>query len=297
MNRKVNRHELSGATIEKVKSYLEKNDLTDVHVYVNHYDPAGQWHRLRANTRVAPVWRYSLGVVTWVTYTILPDRIFGGDGYNPYTNSLCLNSDVPAIALEEAAFAKDIHARRFPGAYAAINELPVITMWHEIRAVRDVVSYARDQHDWDVERQSYRVLFPRMGSQTLTVASPLISVWWGGPLLGLGGAAVGHVAGQAVVARRDAQRHDLRPLADALAGGLWADEDEGAISTAPRPSGPRRSRSGSGVRTVSHVEEVPALAPAAPSPPSSIGPADAAAAEPPAALPPAAQPLERLPRP
>ncbi len=278
MNPKVNRHELSGETLAKVKSYLERNDLTDVPVYINHYDPAGQWRRLRANTRIAPVWRYSIGVVSWVGYTVLPDRIFGGDRYDPYTNSLNLNSDVAAIALGEAAFAKDIHARRFPGAYAAINELPVISMWHEVRTVGDVVSYARNQQDWEVERQSYRLLYPRMGSQTLSVASPLVSVWWGGPLLGLGGAAVGHVAGQAVSARRESQRHDLRPLAASLAAVLVPDDSSPARQ--PHPPGPRRSRSIGEVRQATYVE--PARPDASPSVP------------PPA---PVALPLERLPKP
>ncbi len=284
MDKKVNRHELSGETLAKVKSYLERNDLTDVHVYINHYDPAGQWHRLRANTRVAPVWRYSIGVVSWVGYTVLPDRIFGGDRYNPYTNTLHLNSDVPAIALGEAAFAKDIHARRFPGAYAAINELPIVTIWHEVRAVGDVVSYARDQHDWEVERQSYRLLYPRMGLQTLSAASPLVSVWWGGPLLGLGGAAVGRVAGQAVVARRESERHDLRPLASALAEVLVPDASSPAAR--PHPPGPRRGRSVGEVRQAAHVEAVP--------PPAAFPAPERPAAEP-ARLPGA--PLERLPKP
>ena len=42
-----------------------------------------------------------------VFYTIFPGRVFGGDRYNPFTNTINLYSDHPSIALHEAAHAKD----------------------------------------------------------------------------------------------------------------------------------------------------------------------------------------------
>jgi hypothetical protein len=203
--RRVDSHELSPETLDKLTDYLEKNDLTDVHVYINHYDPKSQWQRLRQNDRVSPAWRYSAGSLSMLAYTLFPSRVFGGDRYNPYTNSLYLNSDVPAVALDEAAVAKDIHARKYPGTYAAVTELPVVNLVRQSRAVSDVISYARDEEDWDVEKQAYHVLYPRMGAEGGNAGATFWSVWWGGPLLSLGGAAVGHVTGHAVAARREAQ--------------------------------------------------------------------------------------------
>ena len=46
--------------IEHASEYLQKNQLTDVAVFVNDYDPAGQWQRLRENSRIAP-----LGATRW----------------------------------------------------------------------------------------------------------------------------------------------------------------------------------------------------------------------------------------
>jgi hypothetical protein len=203
MNCRINKHEICAETTEKLTDYLEKNDLADVRVYVNHYDPAGQWQRLRDNTMISPGWRYSVGTLSWLGYTIFPDRIYGGDRYNPYTNSLYLNSDVPAVILNEAASAKDIHSRHFPGAYAVFTSVPGLSLWRKSRAIGDVLGYAQLHHDWEMERQAYHVLCPRMGAESTSIAGPLTHIWWGGPICGLGGAAVGHLTGRTLAKRRE----------------------------------------------------------------------------------------------
>lgn len=38
-------------------------------------------------------WRYSIGMLSWLQYTLLPGRLFGGDHYNPYSNTISLYSD------------------------------------------------------------------------------------------------------------------------------------------------------------------------------------------------------------
>ena len=115
-----------------------------MYVAVNEYDPKGQWRRMRKNDRVSPFWRYSVGTLAWMHYTLLPNRLFGGDRYDPFANSLNLSSDVQSLVLSEAAYAKDIHSRRHPGAYAAIvNDMPVLSIWRRARAASDVLGYAR----------------------------------------------------------------------------------------------------------------------------------------------------------
>ncbi len=100
--------------IENASDYLRKNQLTDVAVFVNHYDPADQWQRLRENRRIAPAWRYSLGVLSWTGDALLPGPVFGHSRYNPFTNSLNLNDSSTASALHEAAYAKQVHAASIP---------------------------------------------------------------------------------------------------------------------------------------------------------------------------------------
>ncbi|HEX4148362.1 MAG TPA: hypothetical protein VHY20_05215, partial [Pirellulales bacterium] len=205
MSSKINNHQISQATTDKLKEYLAKNDLTDVYVCVNYYDPRGQWRRLRANKLIRPGWRYTLGSLSMLSYSILPGRIFGGDEYNPYTNSLYINSDVAALVLHEAAYAKDLRGRKAPGMYAAVNDLPVVGLWRETRGLNDVLGYARTEHDWDLERETYHVLYPRMGIETMTSAVAFVPMWWSGPAFGVVGAAAGHTAGRTLAARREKQ--------------------------------------------------------------------------------------------
>ncbi|HEX4129981.1 MAG TPA: hypothetical protein VHZ24_08050 [Pirellulales bacterium] len=219
LNAKIDNHQISAETTAKLVTFLEENDLADIHVYVNHYDPRGQWQRMRENTSVGAGWRYSLGTVSWLGYTLLPSRVFGGDTYNPYTNSIYLNSDVPAIVLKEAAYAKDVHTRVYPGSYVAVTGLPVFSLRRSIHNANDVFGYAREHQDWEMERQAYHVLYPQLGSEATSLGAPLVTSvgWWAGPAVGFSGAAVGHVTGRAIAKRRDAEVNGSKsPDADGL---------------------------------------------------------------------------------
>lgn len=198
---------------ERVVSYLQKNDLTDVPVFVNHYDPRGQWVRLQSNKRVAAPWRYTLGLASWAGYTLLPDRVFERDHYDPYADTLHINSDSPAVALHEAARAKDIRDRPHPGTYAAVGKLPFVSLARESKYASDVIGYNRAERDWPAEREAYAKLYPRVASDGLANSvGAVVPFWWAGPVLGLSGAAAGTVAAKAVIAKRDAEReHDLAP--------------------------------------------------------------------------------------
>ncbi|HEX3870486.1 MAG TPA: hypothetical protein VHV77_08625, partial [Pirellulales bacterium] len=209
LNSKVDNHHISEKTTAKLVAYLEENDLGDVNVYVNHYDPRGQWQRLRQNESVGAGWRYSLGTFSWLKYTVLPGRIFGGDDYNPYTNAIYVNSDVPAMALKEGAAAKDVHTRVYPGSYVAVTGLPIFSQRRSIQNANDVFGYAQEHHDWELERQAYHVLYPQIGSEVASVGTPLVAPvgWWAAPAVGVTGAAVGHVTGRTIAKRRDAEVH------------------------------------------------------------------------------------------
>jgi hypothetical protein len=205
MNSRVNRHCLCDDAKAKLVGYLEDNDLTDVLVRVNQYDPRGEWRRLRENHRISPGWRYTVGVFSLAHYTLIPGRIFGGDQYNAYTNTLYINSDVSAIALHEAAYAKDIHSRKLPGTYAFVNQFPLLSLWRHTNGVNDVLGYAMSHDDWFVERETYRVVYPQVGARCTAVMGTCVP-FWDGILLSVAGAAAGHTTGQFVIARRTRER-------------------------------------------------------------------------------------------
>ena len=195
---KPTRHEISAETEQKITAYLEKNGLNDVYVCVNEYDPAGEWQRLKANRRISPVWRYSIGVLSLAGYTLFPEPVTCANHYNAFTNRLSLNLDEPIEILCAAASAKDISAQSLPGTYAAITTLPGISAIPRIRATNDVTMFAREEGDWDTEVAVYRHLYPRIGMEGTALAVLVSPIWWEIPLIGLGGSAAGHLAGRYV---------------------------------------------------------------------------------------------------
>lgn len=199
------RRKIAPETTEKVAEYLEKNDLADVYVSVRDYQPRDQWRRLRDSRVVPALSRYSLGTLSVLRYSIFPGRVFGGNGYNPYTNTLYVNSDSPALLLHEAAFAKNLYTAKLPGVYATSSELPFLSIVHHLDGARDVVGYAKAEADWELEQESYREVYPRVGAASVGGATAFVPVW-GGPLLGLAGAAVGSVAGRTTLAQREQER-------------------------------------------------------------------------------------------
>ena len=180
-NKKVDSHQIGSQTEEQLITYLKENDLRDVKLLINRYDPKNQWKRLVRNDKVSPLYRYTFGLVANIGYTILPGRLFGGDHYNPYTNTINLYSDIPAIALHEGAHAKDTNSRKYPGTHAAIYALgsPYTPLYYEHKATEDALSYLHDKEDKEGLKKAYKILHPAYG----TYVSPY------------GGVIIGHITG------------------------------------------------------------------------------------------------------
>ena len=158
-NKNMDSHQVSTATIDALKTYLQENDLRNVQVLVNDYRPGNQWRRLFKNKTVGAGWRYTLGIVSVVSYTLLPGRFFGGDAYNPYTNTIYLYSDIPVVALHEAGHSKDFGSREYKGLNAAIYSLPVASLYYEANASSDALSYVHCR-DFEREKDAYKLLYP-----------------------------------------------------------------------------------------------------------------------------------------
>jgi hypothetical protein len=163
-NRRIENHRISSETEATLRDYLASNQLGHIKVRLNQYRPWDDWRRLTVNRDVAWPWRYSLGVFSVLGETLIPGRVFGGDHFNPYTNTVHLYSDVPAIALHEAAHAKDFARRTYPGTYAALYGLPVVPLYHESVASSDVLAYLETREDPDLHREAYHVLYPAYGT-------------------------------------------------------------------------------------------------------------------------------------
>ncbi|MEQ1826191.1 MAG: hypothetical protein ABL921_09595 [Pirellula sp.] len=193
-NRKVENHNVSPETQAVLEEYLAINALNDVKVRVNQYRPGDDWRRLTRNTSIAWPWRYTFGAVTTLGETVFPGRIFGGDHYNPYTATIHLYSDLPSIALHEAAHAKDFSNRKYPGNYAAVYALPFVPLWHERVATNDVLSYVQYKNDSALRREAYHILYPAYGTYVGNSAGYAFSKY-SYPVY-LGGVVAGHAIGR-----------------------------------------------------------------------------------------------------
>ena len=180
-DKNVDAHEISPETVAEMKRYIERNDLRDVQVLVNRYDPGLQWDRLTENEAVAPGWRYTFGALSVLVYTILPGRFFGGDHYNPYTNTVSLYSDDGSIALHEAGHAKDFSSREDKGTHAFLYMLPFAPLYYESNATRDALSYLALEGDAERLADGYDILYPAYGTYVAGIAGAV-----GGHVVGAG---------------------------------------------------------------------------------------------------------------
>ncbi len=157
-NKNIDSHQISTETVDAMKAYVAANDLSNVQVLVNGYYPGNQWQRLFKNKTVGKGWRFTFGILSVAGYMILPGRFFGGDAYNPYTNTIYLYSDEAAIALHEAGHSKDFGSRKYKGLHAALYQLPLLSLYYEAKASSDALSYARC--NVDLRKDAYKLLYP-----------------------------------------------------------------------------------------------------------------------------------------
>ena len=191
----VDNHRISPGTEQQIRQYVAANDLGDVKVRLNQYDPGGEWQRLARNKRVGAGWRYTLGALTTLGYTVFPGRLFGpADYYNPYTNTVNVYSDVPALGMQEAAYAKDVIGRDLPGTYAFAQLIPGVNLVHETITAEDVLDYAELAGNQELRTETVHVLYPRYGGSVGGAIGAYIPP--AGAVLQLGGLLVGHVSGR-----------------------------------------------------------------------------------------------------
>jgi len=200
-NWRIENHAISPVTEEALRAYLDANGLHNVKVRLNEYAPGGEWSRLVRNREIGVFWRYTFGALSTVFYTILPGRVFGGDSYNPFTNTINLYSDHISVALHEGGHAKDFAQTHYKGAYAAARLIPLFPLVQEALATGETVGYHREEQAAEAEKDDYRVLYPAYG--TYIAGEGLGIASWFGPVsyptvlaIQAGVAIPGHIIGR-----------------------------------------------------------------------------------------------------
>ena len=193
-NRRIENHQISDRTASLMEQYLVDNHLETTRVRLNQYAPRDDWRRLVRNKRVGAPWRYTLGAFSTLGETVFPGRVFGGDHYNPYTDTIHLYSDVPGIALHEAGHAKDFARRKWKGTYAAVYGLPIVPLYHESIATRDALAYSDYAATAEERREAINVLYPAYGTYSGSALGTLVPV--ASTPLYFGSVVAGHIAGR-----------------------------------------------------------------------------------------------------
>lgn len=217
-NRRIDNHNISPRTEEVVGQYLAVNGLDTTRVRLNQYAPLDDWKRLVRNKRVGAPWRYTFGTVSMVYETVLPGRLFGGDHYNPYTDTIHLYSDVPAIALHEAGHAKDFARRKWKGTYAAAYILPGVPLYHESLATGDALAYGQVYTSLDEQKEAYNVLYPAYGTYAGSALGTVVPAY-STPLY-YGAVVGGHVWGRTLSRNLSEPEHVEGEPVPAQAQGL-----------------------------------------------------------------------------
>lgn len=183
--------------------------------------------RLRSNKSVGAGWRLTLsGAVSVLGESIFPGRVFGRDHFNPYTNTIHLYSNVPAIALHEGGHSKDYARRKWKGTYAAVYMLPFAPLSQEAIATNDSLSYIVAKSDLEAQQEAYEILYPAYGTYVgNAIAGPVPH----GYFMGLIG---GHIAGRwkswqlaiNYASEQDHYRYSRQPEADSHSALMDAEE-------------------------------------------------------------------------
>ena len=171
--------------VDHAEEFLLANGLDELYIDVRTYDPREQWQRLRRNERVSPLLRYTSGSLSWLRYTLLPRTVFRSDHFDPFTNTLSLNSDDPARAIIESARAKEFQRERpiGPGAYATLQFVPLVPLIHETRAASDALSYSQHHLEGHLLDQLYPLAYARIGSAAVSETLSVVTLSPGTPFL------------------------------------------------------------------------------------------------------------------
>jgi len=190
LNPKMENHHISPETEQVIKKYIEDKpeEMKDTKVRLNQFAPGGEFKRLVKNKKIKWWWRIFPGIPT--TVLSLGGRLFGGDHYNPYTDTINIYSDVPAVLLHEAGHAVDFneHAEKgTSGIYAVGRLLIPVTLHQEHTASEKAINYLKETKDREGEQEAYKTLYPAGGTYVGGAVSSL-------PFASAAGAVVGHVA-------------------------------------------------------------------------------------------------------
>lgn len=188
LNPRIDNHAMSEKTLAVMKDFLAQNkQIKDTKIRINQFAPIGEFKRLTTNRKIKWWWRVFPGIP--ITALSLTGRIFGGDNYNPYTDTINIYSNLAPVALHEMGHAVDTAEKVEEGwadYYTVGRILTPVTLNQEYTATEKAIQYLDKKNDPKEENEAYGVLYPAYGTY--------LGSYSGIPYGNVVGAAVGHVA-------------------------------------------------------------------------------------------------------
>ena len=223
LNPRFESHRLDPELEQTVAAFIARHGIEGLQVRLNEYAPLDDLRRLFVSGRVNLLLRLFFGLPMWLAVTLSCGRLFGGDHYNPYTDTVNLYSGHRAIALHELGHVLDFRRRTFPGLYALTRLIPGVALYQEYLASKYAIDFLRERGMHDEELRALRLLFPAYSTYVLGAiveffpSAGVRALLF--PVIGLG-----HFLGISAAMRREkeleAERAALRPTVAAQ----WSEE-------------------------------------------------------------------------
>jgi hypothetical protein len=152
--------------------YLQQHSINDVYVEQRVYSPLTQWSRLRRNQAIHPVWKYTGGTLSLVSSTLLPARVLRRDTYNPFTQTLSLNSSDTTRSLLAASESRVYASSVAPGFRATSQFIPFVPIYHRTEVASEAISYAHQIGDPEFLESIYPRAYGYVGRKVATETIP-----------------------------------------------------------------------------------------------------------------------------
>lgn len=160
LNPRFESHDLDPQVERAMAAFISEHGLEGLRVRINEYAPLEDLGRLFTSGRTNILLRLLFGLPTWLATTLSCGRLFGGDHYNPWTDTVNLFSSHTGIALHELGHVLDFRRRTFPGLYALTRYIPGVALYQEYLASKYAIDFMRARGMHEEELRALRILYP-----------------------------------------------------------------------------------------------------------------------------------------
>lgn len=197
--------QISAETRDILNEYLARHHVENINIVFNEYNTSASFRRLRNNPHVSSAVRYTAGMATVVGGGIVSNRVIDRNVYNPFTNTLELNSDRPAQILGLVAVARRKQDLNHSDGYAMLSAMPVASSIIHSLGANDAAEFAKEADLWEVEQQAHRDAY-KHGSRAITMGVMPVAPFYAMPLIAVGGDLTARRLAQRRITRRDQER-------------------------------------------------------------------------------------------